>query len=710
MIIVAKAGTPEAATADYVCDGSNDEVEINAALAEAASKPGHDTVLIEAGTYSLSASVKTSFNDDIRIEGRGAGTTILQATANFNDPNAAGLLAVLDSNNFVVTGLTVDATLAPPSDPQTQRFVNGITNGDCTGGTIENCEVLTGKGWCYAIWTIHSDTIQILNNSVSGGNTFADTYFAQEGIEVFNAKNVVISGNTITNIGGNGIFVFAPDEGGAFETENITIDDNAVNSVRNGVMVWHAGGGGVRDIAIQGNTLTNVLETGIYFQTRDGDGANPAFFGNIDVSDNDVFCSPGLAGTWGIRLVNLSAAGATNFLNIAVHHNAINGSAIERALQEHNFQAETFASNSYTAAVTTTLAAAPLMHHLILTGTADIDGTGNELNNTILGNAGNNTLVGGAGNDVLDGGNGKDRMFGDAGNDLLYGGAGNDSLQGGAGDDVLVGGGGNDLVYGGDGNDALHDGDGSDQLVMGAGDDFAYGGAGSDYLYGGTGNDTGYGGSGIDVFVLGDGNDTGIGEDDQDYLYGGAGNDQLYGGAGVDVLLGESGDDYLNGGLDGDYLYGGVGGDQLFGGAGHDQLLGEDGNDIIVGEDGQDYLYGGNGNDVMYGGAGSDVLIGDAGDDTFEGGSGIDYYVGGAGNDNFVIVRGNGVWVINDFVAGGVDDTISLYSTTQRDFSSVMAAATDMGTYTVFNFDGGTILWVLNVRPFQFTPGDFAFA
>lgn len=31
-VTVARAGTPEAATADFVCDGVNDDVEINGAL------------------------------------------------------------------------------------------------------------------------------------------------------------------------------------------------------------------------------------------------------------------------------------------------------------------------------------------------------------------------------------------------------------------------------------------------------------------------------------------------------------------------------------------------------------------------------------------------------------------------------------------------------------------------------------------------------
>ena len=84
------------------------------------------------------------------------------------------------------------------------------------------------------------------------------------------------------------------------------------------------------------------------------------------------------------------------------------------------------------------------VENLALTGSADINGTGNALANAISGNVGNNTLNGASGDDSLNG---------EAGNDKLIGGAGDDTMNGADGADLAIGGSGADRLRGGLGAD-----------------------------------------------------------------------------------------------------------------------------------------------------------------------------------------------------------------------------------------------------------------
>ncbi|MBC6435694.1 calcium-binding protein [Nostoc sp. HG1] len=95
------------------------------------------------------------------------------------------------------------------------------------------------------------------------------------------------------------------------------------------------------------------------------------------------------------------------------------------------------------------------LENLVLTGSSDINGIGNALDNRIEGNAGHNFLVGGDGNDHLFGYGDYDVLVGEAGNDTLEGGAGNDFLNGGSGRDTLVGGAGNNTLTGDAGADTF---------------------------------------------------------------------------------------------------------------------------------------------------------------------------------------------------------------------------------------------------------------
>ena len=83
------------------------------------------------------------------------------------------------------------------------------------------------------------------------------------------------------------------------------------------------------------------------------------------------------------------------------------------------------------------LASLDNVEDLTLTGTARLRGTGNGLDNTIVGNDSNNTLIGNGGSDVMFGGDGNDRLIGGDGDDRLIGGRGADKLTGSSGRDIF---------------------------------------------------------------------------------------------------------------------------------------------------------------------------------------------------------------------------------------------------------------------------------
>jgi VCBS repeat-containing protein len=405
------------------------------------------------------------------------------------------------------------------------------------------------------------------------------------------------------------------------------------------------------------------------------------------------------------------------------------------------------------------------LENLTLTGAENLNGTGNDLNNILIGNSGDNTLDGGAGNDTLNGGAGADMMIGGTGNDTYYvdtasttltqgdviiesspsGGidqvystvtfvlganvenltlTGNDNIDGtgnelvntligNSGDNTLSGGAGNDMLDGGQGADAMDGGDGQDiYYVDNLGDTVTESSAagGYDQVYAsvdftlgenvealmltdnaiaGTGNETDNDIYGNDVAnVLGGegGNDYLDGQSDNDIIFGGAGDDNIYGGRDAywswqtgptftneDTIYGGDGNDYIDGGSGNDTIYGGAGDDTLYGGydgdgyevpqvfTGNDVIDGGDGNDSIDGGSGADTLLGAAGDDYIYGGdSGSasfydyttqsevitsenDYLDGGAGNDYLDGGSGDDTLIAGEGNDWLYAGEGNDV-------------------------------------------------------------------
>ncbi|TJW39636.1 MAG: calcium-binding protein [Mesorhizobium sp.] len=173
------------------------------------------------------------------------------------------------------------------------------------------------------------------------------------------------------------------------------------------------------------------------------------------------------------------------------------------------------------------------VENLTLTGSLEINGLGNALNNRIVGNDVHNALYGRAGHDSL---------FGLGGNDYLEGGAGSDTLNGGQGADIMRGGDGNDTYVVDNAGDTVREevGAGHDKIVSSVSLDLRVG-----YLVN-VENVTLIGSA--DLNASGNGlSNTIVGNAGDNLLIGYDGSDQLRGGGGNDVIHGVEGNDLING-------------------------------------------------------------------------------------------------------------------------------------------------------------------
>ena len=288
-VIVAAADSSERhkLQADYVCDGTADDVEINEALLRVKTANG-GTVFLSAGNYTLADTIKIP--SDVTLAGEGSATklkfdtSVGDKTMITNDCDYTFAQRHQTGNkNIVVRDMYIDGdkdNRGTGADSIWTVGFNTVENLTIENLTIEN-------GWTAAIRTEFCTYVTIANNRIhnSGddgigineetyncscyGNRITDagkggkSYGAPNGIEVQDgAHDVTVSSNVIENCDTDGIQVSTHT--GKEGCINVSIDSNTVRNCVSGVFVKGLSGTPQINVAVSNNVIIATTDSALY--------------------------------------------------------------------------------------------------------------------------------------------------------------------------------------------------------------------------------------------------------------------------------------------------------------------------------------------------------------------------------------------------------------------------------------------------------------
>ncbi|TCS72644.1 VCBS repeat-containing protein [Sulfuritortus calidifontis] len=710
------------AGADTLIGGTGDDtyiVDNTADVVVESADEGMDSVLASA-TYTLSANVENlSLTGTASIDGTGnaLGNSIVGNSGNNRIDGGAGAdqmaggagndTYIVDNTGDVVTeaasagtdGIEASVSYAL-ADNVENLTLTGTQNLTATGNVLAN--TLTGNAGDNALYGLDgNDTLAGgAGNDLLDGGSGADAMAGGAGDDTYIVDN---AGDVVTELAGEGTDTVqssisyaltdnvenliltgtANIDGTGNELDN-TLTGNSGNNLLDGGVGADAMAGGMGDdtyiVDNAGDVVSEVADAGTdtvqssISYTLTDNVENLVLTGTDDLNGTGNALANSLTGTAGNNLLD-GGAGADSLIGGAGNDTYIVDNSADVVLENANEGTDTvLASADYTLSAN--------IENLTLTGSADLSGTGNALDNTLTANAGINTLAGGAGNDTYLVNDTADVVIENAGE-------GNDTVQSSAtytlSDNV------ENLILTGTAN---HDGTGSAQnntLTGNSGDNVLDGAAGADQMAGGAGNDTYIvdnagdvvtenSGSGTDTVLssvsytlsanvenmtlTGAANIDATGNTLDNTLIGNSGNNKLYGLAGNDTLIGNAGNDLLDGGTGNDAMSGNAGDDTYVVDSASDTVTenADEGIDTVqssisytlganvenltltgtasingAGNELDNVIVGNSGNNVLSGLAGNDTLTGNAGNDTLDGGTGADTMAGGAGNDTYVV-------------------------------------------------------------------------
>ena len=195
---------------DYLCDGTDDQVEINQAIDALGSLDGE--ILFLDGEYHISAPVSASFSHNIML--RGSGTVIFQRE--FEASSESDAVICIDGDRSRISNIQIDGNISSYSDAKNFGiYVGGydstIDNIAITGSPsgiyidaprciIQNSRIDTHRGYgIYGTYSCSQSHIAGCNISVNGTSIYADRDIRVTGCYINGNSNKIILTENVTD-------------------------------------------------------------------------------------------------------------------------------------------------------------------------------------------------------------------------------------------------------------------------------------------------------------------------------------------------------------------------------------------------------------------------------------------------------------------------------------------------------------------------------
>ncbi len=667
---------------------------------------------------------------DVVVENAGEGvdtvkTTLASYTLGANVEN----LIYTGSSAFAGTGNALDNVITGGAGADT---LTGGAGNDILDGGAGADKLIGGTG--DDIYIVDNASDVVTENAGEGTDTIRTSLTSYSLASLANVENLTYTGtsaftgtgnasaNVITGGAGNDIL----DGGAGADTligglgDDTYFVDNAGD-----VIVENAGEG------------TDTVKTALASYALSANVENLVFTGSAAFTGTGNDIANNLTGGAGADTLS-GGAGDDTLDGGAGADRLIGGTGDDTYLVDNVGDVVVENAGEGTDTVRTTLASYTLganVENLIYTGTATFTGTGNALNNVIIGGDGANILDGGAGDDTMIGGFGNDIYIVDSLNDVVQ-----DMVNGGidtiktaltsyslANVENIE-----NLTYTGSSSFVGIGNSLANVLTGGAGNDVLDGGAGADTLVGGLGNDTYIVDNVGDVVTeaANGGTDT-IKTSLASYSLASLANVEnlTYAGTSAFTGTGNASANVITGGTGNDILDGGAGADTLIGGLGDDTYFVDNAGDVIVENAGEgndtvktalaSYALGSNVENLTYTGSGAfigtgneldNIITGGNGGNRLAGGAGNDTLIGGSASDTFVYMAHNGIDTVVGFTASGTShDTLAVDSKLFADWAHLLAASSQSGSDVIITADANDQIILKNLTVSALQPSNVQF-